>query len=246
MPEWWEVSFSGLWQDAQLGLPSEEQNRAAVDKITHVLELRPNSHVLDVPCGGGRIAIELAARGHEVTGVDLTERFVDHAQQVAKQRGVSVRWQLRDMRDLPFESEFDAAVNYGGSFGYFSDDENRRFASAVWRALKPSGALLIDMPAPETIFPHFRERFWAEAGDFVVLAESRYDHETGRIEGDWTILAPDGRREKRHSSMRLYTYRELLDLLRTVGFAEVKGFDAENLEPFALGASRLVLVAAKE
>ena len=90
------------------------------------------------------------------------------------------------------------------------------------------------------------ERFWFAVDDFVVLRENRYDHERGRIETDWQIVAPDGRRESQHSSIRLYTYRELTEMLQAVGFRHIKGLDADNLEPFSLAASRLMLVATKE
>jgi hypothetical protein len=101
------------------------------------------------------------------------------------------------------------------------------------------------MPTPETIFPSYRDRLWRAAGEILVLTENQYDHESGRIDADWTVVAPGGQRETRHSSIRLYTYRELVALLRAAGFAHVEGFDAEDLEPFALGASRLWLVATK-
>jgi cyclopropane fatty-acyl-phospholipid synthase-like methyltransferase len=80
MPDWWEGFFEGLWQDAQLGLWTEEDNRATADKIERAMGLRQPARIIDVPCGDGRISLELAARGHDVTGVDLTERFLAEAE----------------------------------------------------------------------------------------------------------------------------------------------------------------------
>lgn len=149
------------------------------------------------------------------------------------------------MRDVAFAAEFDAALNFGGSFGYFEEEDNTKVASAVSRALGPGGRFLIDTPTLETILPRFRERLWSQSGDFLILTENRYDHRTGRIDGDWTIVSPDGRRDTRQSSIRLYTYRDLVALLREAGFERIEGFDANTLEPFGLGASRLMLVATK-
>jgi len=243
--DWTEGFFGGLWQEAQLRMWTDEANRAAADKIERALQLRPGWKVLDVPCGDGRISIELAARGYEVVGVDITDRFLGEARRKADERGLIVRFERGDMRDLTFEAEFDAALNFGGSFGYFDEEDNTRVVSAIGRALRPGGRFLIDMPTPETIFPRFRERLWLGARDVLVLAENRYDHETGRIDSDWTIVSPDGRRETRHSSIRLYTYRELSALLRDAGFERIEGFDPATLESFGLGASRLMLVATK-
>lgn len=247
MPEWWDGFFDGLMQDVQLGLwTDDEGNRAATDKVERALGLQSPARVLDVPCGEGRISLELAARGYEVTAVDLNERFLADGQRKAEERELFIRWERGDMRDLPFESEFEAVLNFGGSFGFFDEEDNARVATAAWRALRPDGRFLIDVPTIETILPRYQERLWLTTREFVVLTENRFDHETGRIDGDWTIVAPDGRREIFHSSLRLYTFRELARLLRGAGFARAEGFDAANLEPFVLGASRLMLVGTKE
>jgi SAM-dependent methyltransferase len=245
MSEWWQDFFGGLWQEAQLGLWTEDDNRAAADKIERALRLSSQAKVLDVPCGDGRISVELAARGHDVTGVDLNETFLAEAAKKAEERGVSARWERGDMRELPFVSEYEAALNFWGSFGYFDEADNVRTAASVYRSLAPGGRFLIDLPTVETVFPRFRERVWFEAHDVVVLNESRYDLESGRNESDWTVVAPDGSRESLHSSIRLYTYHELAGLLRGIGFTHVEGFDADDLAPFRLGASRLLLVARK-
>jgi SAM-dependent methyltransferase len=245
MTEWWQTFFTGLWEQAQLAMWSAEDNRAAADKVERALDLAAASKVLDVPCGDGRIAVELASEGHEVTGVDLNETFLGTAARKAEQRSVNVEWLRLDMRELAFDSDFDAAINFGGSFGYFDDEGNERTAAGIYRALRPGGRFLVDMPSPETIFPRFRDRFWSPAGDLLVLTENRWDAETGRNEADWTIVGVDGKREHRHSSIRLYTVPELSALLTGVGFTHVQAFDAESLGPFQIGASRLIAVAAK-
>jgi len=242
--EWWQEFFRGLWQQAQLGWWSEDENRAAADKIERALGLSSLAKVLDVPCGDGRISIELAAHGHEVTGVDLNETFLAEAARKAGDRGLSARWEQGDMRGLPFESEFEAALNVWGSFGYFDDGGNERTAASVWRALTPGGRFLIELPTAETVFPHFRGRFWFGSDQALVLDETRYDFETGRNESDWIVITPDGGRERLHSSIRLYTYHELVELLRKVGFTRFEGFDGKDFAPFQLGA-RLWLVATK-
>lgn len=224
---------------------NEEANRRDADRIERALRLVPGSAVLDVPCGDGRISLELAARGYEVTGVDASGHFVAEARRRAAEGGVSSRFEEGDMRELLFESEFDAAINFGGSFGYFDDAGNDRVAASVCRALRPGGRYLIDAVTPETIFQDFRDRLWYESGDVLVLVNNRYDPGTGRIEADWMMVGPDGSREAQHSSMRIYSFAELQALVLKAGFDRVEGFDSDSPEPFHLGASRLFLVATK-
>lgn len=246
MADWWNSFFQGRWEEVQVRQGADEEaNRVDADKIERALRLAPGSTVLDVPCGDGRIALELAARGYEVTGVDASSHFVAEARREATERGVSSRFKESDMRDLPFESEFDAAINFGGSFGYFDDAGNDRVAASAFRALRPGGRYLIDAVTPETIFQDFRNQLWYESGDVLVLVNNRYDPGTGRIEADWMMVGPDGSRETQQSSMRIYSFAELKALVLTAGFDRIEGFDSDSLEPFHLGAPRLILVATK-
>jgi hypothetical protein len=61
----------------------------------------------------------------------------------------------------------------------------------------------------------------------------------------WTLVRQANEVEL-FSSMRIYTYRELCRLLEEAGFTSCEGYDGLNEDPFALGARRLLLVAAKE
>jgi SAM-dependent methyltransferase len=60
--------------------------------------------VLDVPCGHGRIANGLAARGASATGLDASPLFLERARTDAAARGVKVEYIQADMRNLPWEA----------------------------------------------------------------------------------------------------------------------------------------------
>jgi SAM-dependent methyltransferase len=242
--EWWESFFLSSWQDVQIGWWSEEGTAEQVDGIVRPLGLEQPCRVLDVPCGEGRVSIELASRGHRVTGVDITERFLEEARRRAGDREVEVAFERRDMRDLPWVGEFDAVVNVWGSFGYFEGDGDERFVHAASRALEPGGRFLIDTHVAESVLPHFTEREWSERDAGLLLERRRWDPATGRIETDWTFVR-DGGTETHRSSIRIYTFRELTQLLSAAGFVAFQGFDPDTLEPFELGASHLMLVATK-
>ena len=81
------------------------------------LGLGPGTRVLDVGCGPGRHSLALAARGIEVVGVDISQRFVDLAT-AATPPGQPARFERLDARALPFDAEFDAAISLcQGAFG---------------------------------------------------------------------------------------------------------------------------------
>jgi SAM-dependent methyltransferase len=245
MAEWWEEFFVGPWLDVQRSMWSEEQTSEQVDRIEKAMALLPPAAVLDVPCGEGRISLALAGRGYQVTGVDISEAFLEDARRKAFELGLTIEFQHSDMRDISFETEFDGAVCFWGSFGYFDVEGDERFAKAVAHALRPGGRFLVDIPSLETLVRDFRDRSWFEAAGIYVLIESAIDFGTGRVESDWTFMGEGRAPLTRHASIRLYSFHELRTLLERAGFASIEGYDAATLEAFGPNARRLLLVAMK-
>lgn len=223
---------------------SRGQTSEQADFIEKAMSLAAPNELLDVPCGEGRMAIELARRGHHLTGVDLSEPLISEAQEISASEDLELRWEHGDMRELLWREEFDGAVCWWGSWGYFDDEGNRRFARAVAAALRPGRRFLIETHCAETLLPRFNRRGWSELDDTLVLESREWDHRTGRIETDWTFIR-DGERREQHSSIRLYAYNELEALLRDAGFVTFEAFDSTSGEPFELGAARLAIVASK-
>lgn len=245
MAEWWEELFSSSgWQSVQLGWASVEDAVEQTDRVERALTLEPGSSVLDVPCGTGRIAIELASRRYRVTGVDIEDRFLDDGRRSAAERGVDVELVHGDVRDLPIEGPFDAALCFWGSFGYFDDAGNVAQAQAVAGALRPGGRYLLDVPTVESLATRFSPRNWFVVEETTVTMKTTFAVGTSRAETEWTFLRDGRPREVRRSSTRVYTVHELTDLLREAGFAAFEVRD-DALEEFALGSDRLWLVATK-
>jgi SAM-dependent methyltransferase len=113
-----------------------------VDFVVEALSLVAGDRVLDVGCGPGRHAHELARRGMIVHGVDISQRFIDLATAAAPPRATFERL---DARALPFRSEFDAAVCLcQGAFGLMTaDGENETVLSGIAAGLTPGGMLAL-------------------------------------------------------------------------------------------------------
>ena len=94
--------------------------------------------------------------------------------------------------------------------------------------------------------PTFQDRNWFQAGDIKFLRQARYDPERGRIDSEYFMIR-DGRAETENkaASYRIYTYRELSQLLKEAGFSEVKGFGSLTQEPLGLGSKRCLIVATR-
>ena len=68
--------------------------------------------ILDVGCGTGEISLLLADMGHDVTGIDLSEKMMEKGRIKAKDRGLDINFQLGDAEKPPFDSgSFDVIIN---------------------------------------------------------------------------------------------------------------------------------------
>jgi ubiquinone/menaquinone biosynthesis C-methylase UbiE len=243
--EWWETFFSGIVLDMWQQAVPEVCTRVEAEFISSLLHLPPGARILDAPCGEGRIARELAAKGYQLTGVDMAQEFLEIAQTKAEQRGLSITFERVDVRSLKFVDEFDGAVCWGNSFGYFDDAGNTAMLQSLARALKRGGRLALDASNnAESRFPNFLQREWARIGDILFLEENEFDHAHGRMITHYTFVR-DGKEEKRTGSHRIYTYREICRMLEDAGFAQVKSYASLNKDPFKLGANQLLMEAIK-
>jgi SAM-dependent methyltransferase len=243
--DWWRTFFKGLAVESWLHATTDEQTRAEADFIQQTLQVPPPARLLDVPCGGGRHSLALAARGYRMTGVDLSTDFLAAARAGAAERSLPVQWEQRDMRDLPWKEEFDGAFSFGNSFGYLDDDGNAAFLKAVAAALRPGARFVLDTAyITESLLPKLQQRTWYQVGDLLALGDRRYDPLTGRLHVEYTWVR-DGRIEKQAMSARLHSYREVRMLLEAAGFTDVQGFGSLAREPFSLASHGLIMSAVK-
>lgn len=243
-PDWWTDFFSGLVVDFWRAAVPESVTAAEVEFLWTRLALEPGARVLDAPCGHGRHAVELAARGCRMTGVDISSDLLAAAREAAAARGVTVSWHRMDMRALAFDQEFDAAFCAGGSFGFFDRAGDGRFLAAAGRALRPGGGFVLDASkVAESLLPAFRERHETDTAGVHFLAENRYDFERGRIENRYTITRGD-RSETKLASHRIDTVAQVLEMLRAAGLEPVSLHGSLDGSPYRLG-SPLFIVARK-
>jgi SAM-dependent methyltransferase len=244
--EWWSDFFSGLALDLWRQAMSKEHTAAEVAFIGSRLRLAPGSRILDVPCGLGRLSLEIAALGFEVTGVDFSPACLDEARAAAVSRHLNVIWEQRDMRDLPWREQFDGVFCFGNSFGYLDDEGNSNFLKSVYRVLKQGARFVLDAPSvAENILPRIQDRSETQIGDVLFIEENRYDHVLGRLDTDYTFKRGD-LIEKKFGSHRLYTYRQIHELLHEAGFVKCEAFGSPAGEPFRYGSQGLLFVAEKE
>jgi SAM-dependent methyltransferase len=220
----------------------EARSDAEVETILRLLDLSPGAEVLDAPCGHGRIANRVAGRGWQVAGLDSSRLFLDIARSRAPE---GVEYLQGDLRDMPFEGRFDAAINWFSSFGYFDDEGNRRVLEGFRRALKPGGVLLLEQASREMLvanIPPSGQAVWmTERGDDLQIDKVTFDPVAGRSNTE-RIIVRDGKVRRTGFSLAQPTAAELAVMLREAGFEDVRALDESGGE-FTTRSRRLLLVA---
>ncbi len=234
----------GTWQHIQPFLHTPKQTQKEADFIEDVLSLEPPARILDVPCGEGRLTIELASRGYKMYGVDINKNFLKIAEKNANKQGLDITWRQADMRKSPWKNQFDAVICMGASFGYLNEKGNLEFIKAVSRSLRKKGLFLLDTPVAETLYRKFKSQSRFKIAGVTVLVNRFFDHETGRNEEDFVFIQK-GKQTKYHTSIRIYTYRETVNLLRQSRFGYLDAFESLSKDAFGFGARRLLITARR-
>ncbi|MBL9030881.1 MAG: class I SAM-dependent methyltransferase [Phycisphaerae bacterium] len=246
MAEWFDDD--ALWADIEPFIFAEKMYQNApleAEQAIALAGLKPSDRVLDLPCGPGRHAVELAKRGMSVTGVDRTAAFLRRARDRAASAGVAVELVQADMREFTRPGEFDAVLNLYTSFGYFRDPaDDRRAARAMHDSLKPGGRLVMDLMGREVLARQFRQRDWREHEGTILLEERTLAPDWTWIDNRWLMLKGDQRREVSFW-LRLYGAADLSALLHQVGFVVERVLGSLAGAAYDATATRLVVVASR-
>ena len=242
---WYREFFGQGYLDSLRQNP--ERTLQEVSFIETTLALPVGSSLLDLCCGHGRHLIELAARGYHMTGLDLDPLFLQIARDEAEKRGVQVRLEDRDMRDIPFANEFDGAYNVFTAFGYLeSDGEDQKVLDAVARALKPGSPFLMELLDRDTLMRIYQRHDWYETDTGIKVLEQReFDFLAGRINARHTRIYPNGIQGEDQPSVRVYTLTELARMLQAAGLVVEATFGGLDGSPFNLESRRLAILARK-
>ncbi len=221
-----------------------ESTDAQVDRVEYELRLPRPSRVLDLGCGHGRHAIELARRGHTVHGVDMMEGFITRARDDASRAKSGATFERADLRHFEATEPYDAAVCLFDAFGLHRDDENAKVLSNMARALRPEGGFCLDLRNRDWMVRFLQPVTVLERGDDLMIDRHAIDSRTGRLV-DRRMMVRDGKVRHAPFSVRLYGLPEITALLASVGLDVRVAYGDWSGAPVTINHNRLVLFGAK-
>lgn len=240
--DWWQEYFDDayvqLWEQMQPYDPKLEA--AAIEAILTERGVRVG-HVLDAPCGTGRVAEPLAAAGYRVHGVDASPHMVRHMQARPSHEG-RLTCEQALVQELGYVRRFDAALCWFNSLGYTLDPaDDVAMLRALGRSVVRDGCVLID-------FDHLEFMRAAEWTHEFSLENEHGRLDTTRAVGDDGIYREhthyefDGRSFQRRITFRVYGREEMRDLCTEAGL-EVVDMRAPDGVSSASDEARMIAVA---
>jgi SAM-dependent methyltransferase len=227
--------FHELYEGRELFADPEEEKayrekqrdltRAEANAFCRLLGLMPGSKILDLYCGNGRHAVEMAQQGFRVVGIDTSFSRISFARNWAREEGVRAAFAIGDARAIPLGQIFDAVLILGGSFTHCQEEgRNISLLQGFRKVLLPEGILLIDNPNPL--------RFWRIQHPEGTLAEQRkVSH--------FDLPLGEG---KTRGYVRYYGIEAMKELFRKAGLEMKEILGDRGGRPYTLESPRMIVI----
>jgi D-alanine-D-alanine ligase len=251
--DWWRDIFNAnyLRTDGDV-VEDPDITEAEIDAFLELVDVAPDSCILDLCCGQGRHLLELARRGFtNLYGVDRSHYLISRAKRVARQQGFAATFREGDARKLRFrDNTFDLIYLAGNSFGYFeSAEDDIAVLAELRRLLKPSGQLLIDFTDGDFLRQNFEQRSWEWIDkNYFVCRERTLSRDNERLISREVIThSKKGVVADQFYAERLYNADQLGGLLSDNGFevrqARPMSTVSKRNQDLGMMAQRVILTA---
>lgn len=215
-----------------------------VTLINHLLDERgiARADILDLACGTGTLAVELAKLGHRIFGIDVSPPMIEKAR--SKSIGLpNVCFQVQDMKDFVLDDRFDLCACTFDSINYLLTGKDvRKTFHRVGATLKQLGLFVFDSNMDRLYTNRHKGTHKRELGGESFVQRCTYDRL--RREAITTFQFSDGSVEIHRQ--RPYELTELAPLLVDAGMRVVKTYAGFDERPYDSDTERLICVAEKE
>ena len=150
-PTLYQNSSAEFWNDVHVSkgmlkahldphLEGATREHAFVDRsaawIKHRLPPEEYPRLLDLGCGPGLYAQRFCSYGYDVTGIDLSQRSIEYAKNIAGDKGLPIRYRLENYLDLTDINAYDVVTMIYCDYGVLPPKDRRALLFNVYRALK--------------------------------------------------------------------------------------------------------------
>lgn len=254
----YEANNFDIWQGVYDDFYSTIRN-ADVQEITFIEYLLERNNIpsggsiLELGCGTGRISLALAQRGYRVLGIDTSNLSINIAKTKLSNQELAATFEVDDLRNISFDSQFDAVLMIDNPFGYLLQiDEQEMVLKKIFQSLKLNGILLMDMPNRLSEFrAHENTTVYSmksDLSDIIIIKRRSIDVLKSTLARTIDIFiettqAIEHRRGQ--EIVKISLLGDVLQLITKVGFQEIMCFDGyDNLPPS--NSSTIFLISAQK
>jgi SAM-dependent methyltransferase len=207
--------------------------------------------VLDMGCGPGLYVKEFARTGAMVTGIDLSKRSIDYANENIKPVHPNTRFMKMNYLDMNFEDSFDVGTMIFYDFCVLSSDDQKKLLAKIHKALRKDGLFLFDILTENMGLPAATGisvcdgGFWSAESYIEIQQNFMYD-EPKTLGQQYVVIEEDGSVRVTRFFSRLFSEIAIRELLNETGFkvkhlyknlrGEVFGNDSETCGIIAVKA----------
>ena len=240
--EWFIDWFNSYYYHLLYKNRNDKEASDFIIRLTNYINLKPDTHVLDLGCGKGRHSFELKKHYKQVTGLDLSHNSIKEAK---KHNLEGLFFTQQDMRFFKLDSKFDAVFNLFTSFGYFDNtDDNLNVLTNCHQHLTENGLLLIDFFNAQKVSANLIKQETKKI-DGITFSIKREIVNNKIIK---TIAFNDiGKEYYFQEKVQLLTLENFKNLLIKANFKLIKSFGSYHLTEFnSSNSDRLILLAEKK
>ena len=240
--DWYEHWFGSLYYKILYQNRDELEAQEFIENLLHYLQPMPGCAMLDIACGEGRFAVQLAEHGYDVTGIDISHLSIEQAKANENEH---LHFFVQDMRFPFYINYFDYAFNFFTSFGYFTHDRDHAMAAKSFAAaLKKNGILVIDYLNKEQVLDNLVSEETIRRGSYTFRINRKLerDHITKTIE----FTDADNKLRHYTESVAAFSLSDFIQIFKKAGLSLIGTFGDYQLGIYdPLTSPRMIMVFKK-
>ena len=241
--DWYKNWFGSPFYKILYQNRDEFEAQEFVEHLLRYLQPPLGTAMLDIACGEGRFAKQLAEHGYDVTGIDISHPSIETAKAFEND---NLHFFVQDMR-LPFYiNYFDYAFNFFTSFGYFAHNRDHALAARSFAAaLKKNGILVIDYLNSEHVVANFVREETVQRGSYSFRINRKL--ENNHIVKEISFTDADKKQRLYTESVAAFTLSDFIRMFKPTDMALVSTFGDYRLNPYhPIDSPRLIMVFKKK
>lgn len=244
------TSFAEVYDTFMDNVPYE----AWADRLESILKEQGISEglVLDLGCGTGSMTEELAGRGYDMIGVDVSEEMLELAMKKREESGHEILYLLQDMREFELYGTVRAVVSVCDSINYITEEEDLETCfRLVNNYLDPGGLFVFDFNTEYKYREVLGQQTIAEDREEQSFIWDNYYYEEEKInEYELTLFIKEEgdlyRKYQETHFQKAYDLETIRTLLGRAGLVFVAAFDGYTKEPSGDQSERICVVAREK